>query len=87
MIDLLRKIKRNRQLIFITHFQNIPVLADAENIIKMGESYHKCLIERQGCFEELIPTILQMEGGPEAFRLRYQKYEKNLYSTLILFFR
>jgi len=78
LIDLLRNIKKNRQLIFVTHYQNIPVLADAENIIKLDERDHKCIIERQGCFEELIPTILQMEGGPEAFKLRYQKYEKNL---------
>ena len=69
MIDLLRNIKRNRQLIFVTHYQNIPVLADAENIIKMDERDHKCFIEKQGCFEELIPTILQMEGGPKAFKL------------------
>ncbi len=78
LIDLLRKIKRNRQLIFVTHYQNIPVLADAENIIKLDEIDLKCVIERQGCFEELIPTILLMEGGPEAFKLRYQKYEKAL---------
>ncbi len=78
LIDLLRKIKKNRQLIFVTHYQNIPVLVDAENIIKLDERDQKCFIERQGCFEELINIILQMEGGPEAFKLRYQKYEKNL---------
>lgn len=78
LIDQLRDIKNNRQLIFVTHYQNIPVLADAENIIKLDERDRKCFIEIQGCFEELIPTILQMEGGPEAFKLRYLKYEKNL---------
>jgi len=78
LIDFLRNIKNNRQLIFVTHYQNIPVLADAEDIIKMEERDHKCIIETQGCFEELTPTILLMEGGPEAFKLRYQKYEKNL---------
>jgi len=78
LIEHLQDIKSKRQIILVTHFQNIPVLADAELIFKFDEKDKKSVIEKRGCFEEMIDVILQMEGGPEAFRLRYEKYSEKL---------
>ncbi|MHA1324656.1 MAG: TrlF family AAA-like ATPase [Candidatus Helarchaeota archaeon] len=78
LIQMLKNNKSNRQIILVTHFQNIPVLADAELIIKMEEVEKHGKIEKQGCFEEMIPEIISMEGGKEAFLKREMKYRDEL---------
>ncbi|MBD3353592.1 MAG: AAA family ATPase [Candidatus Lokiarchaeota archaeon] len=76
IVDLIKKRKNNRQMIFVTHFQNIPVLADAENIIHMEEIEGHGKIKGQGSFEEMISSIIEMEGGENAIRLRNLKYDE-----------
>ena len=78
LIDILINKKKKRQIILVTHFQNIPVLADANLIVKTDEVDNHGVIPNQGCFEEMINPILELEGGPEAFKKRAEKYENSL---------
>lgn len=87
-IDKLRVCKTNhqgqgRQFIFVTHNQNITVLADSENIIKTinipisdGIQHPTGKIEAQGGLEksEVKSAVLSLEGGREAFQTRRYKY-------------
>jgi hypothetical protein len=71
--------KYGRQFIISTHNQNIPVLGDAELVLKMrkvtGED--KCEIECGHGLEhhKTILHILSLEGGNDAFERRRRKYE------------
>jgi hypothetical protein len=42
----------------------------------MDEIEHNAKIVDQGCFEEMIDSMIEMEGGREAFDLRYKKYQQ-----------
>jgi ABC-type enterochelin transport system ATPase subunit len=79
VVPRLEAIKGNRQLIFITHNPNIPVLADAERVAVLrteaGEDGVKGKLKSVGTIEEVREEIISLlEGGREAFQLRAQKY-------------
>ena len=66
--------KGSRQLIFVTHDPNIPVLGDADRIFVMLErperpAKHSGTVDES---REQIETLL--EGGREAFLLRKERY-------------
>jgi predicted ATPase len=67
--------KRRRQLIFVTHNPNIPVLGDADRLFVLDSDGAKGWVQKEGgvdeCREQLV-TLL--EGGEEAFRLRKERY-------------
>lgn len=67
-----------RQFIIATHNQNIPVLGDAEMVLKMKKisGSPKCIFENAHGLEnhETIQFILGLEGGSEAFLRRWKKY-------------
>jgi hypothetical protein len=64
----------------ISHNANIPVLADAEYLIKIrndpAESRSKCTVEVYGTFadENVCNKILELEGGERAFQIRQYRY-------------
>ena len=65
------------QLICATHNPNIPVLAEAAQIVQMGSDGRRGFVARQGRLSE--PTIVSaivdlMEGGREAFEHRSRFY-------------
>ena len=73
--------KFKRQLLVVTHNANIPVLGDADLIIKMenhpiSENDRRCLPAVTGSFE--MPTVtaslLELEGGAQAFQYRQHRY-------------
>lgn len=72
--------KRERQTILISHNANIPVLADAELLIKVrndpAESRSKCSIDSSGTFaeENICAKVLELEGGERAFQVRQYRY-------------
>lgn len=72
--------KRERQVIFISHNANIPVLADAEYLIKIRNdpvsSQSKCSIEESGTFADIsmCDKLLELEGGERAFQIRQYRY-------------
>ena len=67
--------KKGRQLIFITHNANIPVLSSSEQNVFLQYDNKQSSISAQGDVESVKNSILQLlEGGKEAFKTR-----KNLY--------
>ena len=67
--------QKTRQLIFVTHNPNIPVLGDAKKVFVMNSTGKKASIQTSGTVDEVkdeIETLL--EGGREAFELRKQRY-------------
>ena len=68
-------VKPRRQLLFVTHNPNIPVLGDAERVFVLTSSGKKAAVQRDGTVDECrseVETLL--EGGREAFELRMQRY-------------
>ncbi|MCB9701841.1 MAG: AAA family ATPase [Myxococcales bacterium] len=77
VIPQLREIKRQRQLIAITHNPNLPVLGDAERVIVMEADGRSSRAIAQDDLHGTKEHILRlMEGGWEAFRLRQERYER-----------
>lgn len=72
--------KTARQMIMISHNANIPVLGDAEWLMKVRndpvEGQPKCSVERAGVFEDrrLTSHLLGLEGGERAFLIRQYRY-------------
>jgi hypothetical protein len=76
LVKMVSKLKVQRQLIFITHNANIPVLGEAEHVVVMSmTSPTKAAAPMTGDVESVKKPILGLlEGGAEAFRRRQQKY-------------
>jgi hypothetical protein len=76
LIEKVRELKAKRQIIFVTHNANIPVLGDAERVIVMSmRSPHKANEPVCGDVNEVKGHILTLlEGGAEAFRRRQERY-------------
>ena len=72
--------KKERQVILISHNANIPVLADAEYLVKIRndpiEAHSKCTIEESGTFAQqtMCDKLLELEGGERAFQIRQYRY-------------
>ena len=81
VVQLVRSIKHDRQIIAATHNANIPVLGDAEQIIVMRSNantgfYSECGSIDSEDVKELTQDIL--EGGEQAFRRRNEKYRRSV---------
>ena len=78
VVDIIRSLKEQRQLIVATHNPNIPVSGDAEQIIVFdAPSREHCEIVDQGSIDDdnIVKQIkMIMEGSEEAFRIRAEKY-------------
>lgn len=76
---IIREQKEKRQLIFITHNPNIPVLSDAEHNAFLNYDDKKSKIEASGSIEKVKGNILTLlEGGKEAFDKRKELYGDSL---------
>jgi len=78
VVELIRSIKHDRQIVSATHNANIPVLGDAEQIIVMESNglqgfYSDCGAIDDETVKERTQDIL--EGGEEAFDRRNKKYQ------------
>jgi ABC-type uncharacterized transport system ATPase subunit len=80
LVKSILKLKSDRQLIFVTHNANIPVLGDAETVVVMDmETPKRAAQPRIGNLDASKRDILKLlEGGKEAFALREQVYGKLL---------
>src|SRR5215468_10666595 len=68
VVNAVRRLKNRRQMIFITHNANIPVLAEAELILVMTSDGRVGAIEKSGAVDECREQIIELlEGGREAF--------------------
>ena len=76
---IIREQKEKRQLIFITHNPNIPVLSDSEQNVFLNYDEKKSKIEDLGTIKNVKKSILNLlEGGKEAFDKRKELYGNNI---------
>jgi len=69
------EVRGKRQLIFVTHNPNIPVLGDAQRVVVLQSTGRQASVKAVGTVDEVkdeIETIL--EGGKEAFEERKKRY-------------
>ena len=80
LVEQIRNVKDKRQLIFVTHIANIPVLGDSEQIayikqrIDDGKKYS--VVECSGSLDDIqiIEKLLELDGGEKAFQKRNERY-------------
>jgi ABC-type cobalamin/Fe3+-siderophores transport system ATPase subunit len=76
VVNAVQRLKKRRQMIFITHNANIPVLAEADLVLVMNSDGRIGVIERFGSVDECREQIIELlEGGRRAFELRSKRYE------------
>jgi len=76
VVDSVRRVKTQRQLIFVTHNPNIPVLGDAERVFVLESDGTAARIARNGTVDECKTDVVTLlEGGEEAFRQRKERYK------------
>ena len=75
VVECVQRLKRRRQMVFITHNANIPVLGDADLVIVLNSDGKCGFVEKSGTVEECREEIIDLlEGGREAFEMRRQRY-------------
>jgi len=77
VIDVVARQKATRQFVFVTHNPNIPVLAEAENVIAMDAVEGHGVVATAGVWSDpdvANRIILVMEGGQAAFDRRMAAY-------------
>jgi len=75
IVRALRDIKGNRQVIFVTHNPNIPVLGEAERVFVFSSDGQHATLKQVGTVDDCREEIERiLEGGREAFLLRKERY-------------
>ncbi len=80
LVEQIRRVKPHRQLIFVTHVPNIPVLADCEQVIYVEQEIHDGIrisrIKHCGSMENesIVSKLLELDGGKLAFQKRSERY-------------
>jgi len=75
VVNAVQRLKRRRQMIFITHNANIPVLAEADLVLVMNSDGRIGVVEKSGTVDQCREQIIDLlEGGREAFELRSKRY-------------
>lgn len=77
VVNSIRNVKARRQLIFVTHNPNIPVLGDAERVFVLESDGTSGRKANEGTVDECKDDIVTLlEGGQEAFEQRQQRYAR-----------
>jgi hypothetical protein len=75
VVESIRRLKGRRQMIFVTHNANIPVLGEADLVVVLESDGTTGRVSKVGsldvCKDEIIDLL---EGGREAFELRRKRY-------------
>lgn len=75
IVRALRDIKGKRQVIFVTHNPNIPVLGEAERVFVFSSDGQHATLKQVGTVDDCREQIERiLEGGREAFLLRKKRY-------------
>jgi len=75
VVQSVLKVKPKRQLIFVTHNPNIPVLGEADRVFVMASDGTTATVSAVGTVDELRSDIERLlEGGKDAFQRRMQRY-------------
>ena len=75
VVTRIEEAQKERQMIFVTHNPNIPVLGEASRVFGLKSNGQKGSLDKCGTVDEVkdfIETFL--EGGHEAFMRRKEKY-------------
>lgn len=77
LIEKIRKLKQTRQLVFVTHNANIPVLGDADRVIAMQmANARQAAPPAAGSIDQMrIPIVNILEGGAKALNERLKRYK------------
>ncbi len=76
VVKSLHSMKTKRQLIFVTHNPNIPVLGDAERVFVMTSDGASARVASSGTVDERkVEIVTLLEGGEEAFKHRLARYK------------
>lgn len=77
VVQSLVRIRDRRQLIFVTHNPNIPVLGDAERVFALRSSGRSASLASSGSVDDVAQDIITiLEGGRAAFEARRKRYGK-----------
>ena len=75
IVDAVRRLRAVRQMIFITHNANIPVLGEADYVVVMNSDGKKGYIQKAGSLDDCRDEIIDLlEGGRKAFTERSRRY-------------
>jgi len=75
VVRSIRDVKKRRQLVFVTHNPNIPVLGDAEQVFVLESDGSTARVINQGTVDQCQRDIVTLlEGGEAAFKERKQRY-------------
>jgi DNA repair ATPase RecN len=75
VVDLIEKTRETRQMLFITHNPNIPVLGRASQVIVMDSDGTRGWVDASGDVDEMREHIVDhLEGGEQAFKIRKKQY-------------
>jgi len=75
IVQSVLEVKPKRQLIFVTHNPNIPVLGEAERVLVMESDGASATVSAAGTVDEVRDHVERiLEGGREAFMRRMQRY-------------
>ena len=77
VVDAVRRLRDVRQMIFITHNANIPVLGEADFVVVMNSDGKKGYVQKAGTLDDCRDEIVDLlEGGKQAFEARSRRYGK-----------
>ncbi|MBI5725847.1 MAG: AAA family ATPase [Planctomycetes bacterium] len=75
VVKRIREMKHRRQLVFVTHNPNIPVLGDAEKVFVLNSTGTSATKAKEGTVDECKNEVVTLlEGGEEAFKERKKRY-------------
>jgi DNA repair ATPase RecN len=85
LVETIRKLKKDMQMILVTHNPSIAVYGDAENII-ICENTENGFLYKQGGLEnkEIREEACEiLDGGDIAFKNRMDKYNIEKFNSLV----
>ncbi|MGE4157855.1 MAG: AAA family ATPase [Planctomycetota bacterium] len=75
VVKNVRQVKQRRQLIFVTHNPNIPVLGEAEKVFVLDSNGTTAYKKDEGTVDHCKDDIVTLlEGGEDAFKQRKARY-------------
>ena len=78
VVQSILRLKSRRQMLFVTHNANIPVLAEADLVVVLNSDGKRGVIEKAGTLDDCREEIIELlEGGRQAFELRRQRYQRS----------
>ena len=82
IVRSIREVHGRRQLIFVTHNPNIPVLGDAARVFCLHSTGRSASVANAGSVDDVAQQIMTiLEGGRAAFEARQKRYGQPVPAT------